>query len=135
SERCSQRSLRSLRMVCAETSKRRARSSTITRPEARAMLRISVWRLDSPATGAPRIREPSMVRRFSDPVNAADRPQGPHRAGRGILVKADRRQADRAPLRALGRAIVDQVHLLRSPAAEAFIARVRIRNLRVGKVR
>src|SRR6185369_9513998 len=53
SERWSQRSLRSLRMVCADTSKRLARSSTITRPKARAMLRISVWRWDSPATAAP----------------------------------------------------------------------------------
>src|SRR5262245_3283972 len=53
SERWSQRSLRSLRMVCAETSKRLARSSTITRPKARAMLRISVWRWDSPAMAAP----------------------------------------------------------------------------------
>jgi hypothetical protein len=57
------------------TSKRRARSSTITRPEARAMLRISVWRLDSPATA----RKPygkgvrAMVRRFTFPVNAAHR--------------------------------------------------------------
>src|SRR5262249_54953984 len=53
SARCSQRSLRSLRMVCAETSKRLARSSTITRPEARARLRISVWRWESPAMAAP----------------------------------------------------------------------------------
>src|SRR5215468_8233918 len=51
SERRSQRSLRSLRMVCAETSKRRASSSTITRPEARAMLRISAWRWVNPVTG------------------------------------------------------------------------------------
>ena len=29
---------------CAETSKRRARSSTITRPKARAIFRISFWR-------------------------------------------------------------------------------------------
>ena len=53
SERWSQRSLRSLRMVCADTSKRLARSSTITRPKARAILRISVWRWDSPATRHP----------------------------------------------------------------------------------
>src|SRR6202158_3697523 len=38
-------------MVCAETSKRRARSSTITRPKARAMLRISDWRWVRPVTG------------------------------------------------------------------------------------
>src|SRR6476620_9272731 len=59
SERWSQRSLRSLRMVCAETSKRLARSSTITRPKARAILRISVWRWDSPAIAAPRSNTPS----------------------------------------------------------------------------
>src|SRR3954469_10364234 len=53
SERWSQRSLRSFRMVCADTSKRRARSSTVTRPKARAMLRISDWRCDSPATATP----------------------------------------------------------------------------------
>ena len=36
-------------MVCAETSNRRARSSTVTRPEARAILRMSAWREDSSA--------------------------------------------------------------------------------------
>src|ERR1700691_5289431 len=41
-------------MVCAETSKRRARSSTITRPKARAMLRISDWRWVRPVTTIPR---------------------------------------------------------------------------------
>lgn len=46
-ERRSHRSLMSLRMVCADTSKRRARSSTVTRPEARAMFRMSDWRLES----------------------------------------------------------------------------------------
>src|SRR6266852_2449097 len=54
SERWSQRSFRSLRMVCAETSKRRARSSTITRPKARARLRISFWRWVRPVMTAPR---------------------------------------------------------------------------------
>src|ERR1700733_7716533 len=43
-------------MVCAETSKRRARSSTITRPKARAMLRISDWRWVRPVTTIPRGR-------------------------------------------------------------------------------
>src|SRR5947209_3496701 len=41
-------------MVCAETSKRRARSSTITRPKARARLRISFWRWVRPVITAPR---------------------------------------------------------------------------------
>src|SRR5579872_3183028 len=41
SERRSQRSLRSLRIVCAETSNLRARSSTVTRPWVRAISRIS----------------------------------------------------------------------------------------------
>src|ERR1035437_7443659 len=41
-------------MVCAETSKRRARSSTITPPEARGIFRISDWRLVSPVTAAPK---------------------------------------------------------------------------------
>src|SRR5258708_39140075 len=50
---CAERSLRSCRMVGAEASNRRARSSTITRPEARAIERISVWRWDNPATAAP----------------------------------------------------------------------------------
>src|SRR5260370_32997603 len=40
-------------MVWADTSKRRARSSTITRPKARAILRISFWRWVNPATAAP----------------------------------------------------------------------------------
>src|ERR1700733_3758111 len=40
-------------MVCAETSNRRARSSTITRPKARAIFRISDWRWDRPVTMAP----------------------------------------------------------------------------------
>src|SRR5450631_1471027 len=53
SDRLSQRSLRSLRMVCAETSKRRARSSTITRPKARAILRISFWRWVRPVMTTP----------------------------------------------------------------------------------
>src|SRR5215218_6690941 len=41
-------------MVCAETSKRFARSSTITRPKARAILRISFWRWVSRVTATPR---------------------------------------------------------------------------------
>src|SRR5216684_6248459 len=41
-------------MVCAETSKRRARSSTITRPKARARLRFSFWRWVRPVMTAPR---------------------------------------------------------------------------------
>jgi hypothetical protein len=40
----SHRSLRSLRMVCGVTSKRAARSSTLTRPAARASARISFCR-------------------------------------------------------------------------------------------
>src|SRR5207253_4288184 len=50
--------------------------STITRPEARAMLRISVWRLDSPAmrpTSDQDIR--AMVRRLRGRVNGLDRPR------------------------------------------------------------
>src|SRR3984893_12098787 len=43
-------------MVCAETSKRRARSSTITRPKARAMFRISDWRWVRPVMTAPRAK-------------------------------------------------------------------------------
>src|ERR1700726_3006274 len=80
-ERCSQGSFKALRMVCGETSKRRARSSTVTRPEARAMLRISDWRWVSPVTAAPRGCERPMVRRFADAVNAAERPRRPILAG------------------------------------------------------
>src|SRR6266566_8502565 len=72
SARCSQRSLRSFRMVCAETSNRRARSSTTTRPEARAIVRISVWRWDNPATAAPLGKAGPMVRRFDDGVNEGE---------------------------------------------------------------
>src|SRR5229473_323344 len=43
-------------MVCAETSKRRARSSTITRPKARAIFRISDWRWVRPVMTAPRAK-------------------------------------------------------------------------------
>src|SRR6185295_2375227 len=75
SARWSQRSLRSFRMVCAETSKSLERSSTVTRPKARAMLRISVWRCDSPATAEPGKWRSLMVRRFWTPVNAGDRRQ------------------------------------------------------------
>src|ERR1700676_5529011 len=56
-------------MVCAETSKRLARSSTITRPKARAILRISFWRWVRPVMAAPRDKSAPMVRRFRRPVN------------------------------------------------------------------
>jgi len=58
------------------TSKRLARSSTITRPKARAMLRISFWRWVSPVTAAPRGWDAAMVRPFRHPVNAPVRRQG-----------------------------------------------------------
>ena len=88
SERWSQRSLRSLRMVCADTSKRRARSSTITRPKARAMLRISVWRCDSPATAGSFRQWADMVRRFGGAVNVAEAWRGAGIGENVNLVKA-----------------------------------------------
>src|SRR5437763_5458142 len=94
SDRWSQRSLRSLRMVWAETSKRLARSSTVTRPNVRARFRISFWRFVSPVTAAPQVNPPLMVRLFRRPVNgrrpapiALDcRINGP------LLTKASRQQ-------------------------------------------
>src|SRR6476469_8529378 len=81
-------------MVCAETSKRLARSSTITRPKARAMLRISVWRWDSPATsGTPEKvwhKVAVMVRLIGAGVNEADRPQGASAGRNRILAKGGR---------------------------------------------
>src|SRR5437879_5947078 len=125
-------------MVCAETSKRRARSSTITRPEARAMLRISVWRLDSPATGCTLDRRRLMVRLFERRVNAADRPKRPSAAQVLILVKSAFHRGATGPVRA--------VRLWRRPdpfgdlerhvsAAECFIAQMRIRDPCVGVAR
>src|ERR1700709_1888643 len=76
-------------MVCAETSKRRARSSTMTRPVARAMFRISDWRWVRPVTGTSG-EERFMVRRFGDWVNAGKAPlQGPY-VSYPITVKRSR---------------------------------------------
>src|SRR5215208_2411991 len=60
-------------MVWAETSKRLARSSTITRPKARAIFRISFWRWVSRVTGSTSGKGALMVRLFRRAVNAADR--------------------------------------------------------------
>src|SRR5882724_12380316 len=87
SERWSQRSLRSLRMVWAETSKRLARSSTITRPKARAMLRISVWRWDNPAITAPRDKYALMLRLIFRQVNVAVQRRRQQMVEKPILVK------------------------------------------------
>src|SRR5665213_3393442 len=105
SERWSQRSLRSLRMVCAETSKRRARSSTITRPNARAMLRISFWRWVRPVTAAPRERYLPMVRPLRLRVNAGIRRLPFRRLGRpeALTARASRSNRRRRNAAALGR--------------------------------
>src|ERR1700685_2378126 len=75
-------------MVCAETSKRRARSSTITRPWARAILSISVWRLVRTVTDHPGNADAIMVRRFVHSVNAAEWPQRRSEGRKPIRVKA-----------------------------------------------
>src|SRR6478735_5032098 len=87
SERRSQRSLRSLRMVCAETSNRRASSSTMTRPEARAMLRISAWRWVSPVTIAASGESEawcggSRRRSMREPITVNGRSSSPRHGGR-----------------------------------------------------
>src|SRR4051812_48643715 len=99
SERRSQRSLRSLRMVCAETSNRRASSSTMMRPEARAMLRISAWRWVSPVTAMASSQEAawcggSRVRSMRAPITVNGRRSSPrHRGGK---ASQQRRIVERA---------------------------------------
>ena len=108
------------------------------------MLRISVWRLDSPATA----RKPygkgvrAMVRRFTFLVNAAHRLCRPSSRRKRILVKAPERNVTLSWLNAKHAGVGP----LRRPepfgdlephlsAAEGLIAQMRIRNPRVGMAR
>src|SRR3954469_24667969 len=75
-------------MVCAETSKRLARSSTITLPKARARLRISDWRWLRPGMVTSHADTRHMVLRFAGQVNGLRRPRVPGAMQRAALREA-----------------------------------------------